>query len=652
MRGSDSHWVQVAPFDAVNLPRKLSADESTLEDPRRKVMPHPADLHVQQIVLNELLTQRHDRLNADGRTFSSSIPAVRWYSSRGEVVVTGPFEALSEPNVHAGEPSTLSFGYQIDMDVLEGDKTPSDQGKFRPFGECWRDFMGSLSQQCHAIGSQVHVLRLDAKRYYDNVQRYVVLDRLLTPLFDELNSSGIPLGFSEMFGLDVGEVKDAYARAFERLLMGFIFGFASRSPKHDGDVDRSSEAIGIPQGPVISAYIGTIALFPVDNCARQFIRRTSKPSEDGIYRPTAGYARHVDDIVIFADSEQAFGEMREALQAEAGLSSISLIHKGVRVRAGSPQAVMQQLNEGRGLAGSVPGWEPPLVGDGEAGWGMAQDMPDVDRQCALKMLWHPDLITNPSGVRAQVEAAMNAQDLRPSDLGLCARWLWWQVAQEGDGVTSQAIRDVWGRFWKLWDSVCQDHEWSPGFKKRGYQRLYAIEGLDRLLDPYPWVENGQALLEVPKNRALRKALGEVVCRPDFFTDVSAIENRSHLLRRSRLIVTKARRLVGTDSPRPPIDAHRADSVTSVEWLCIAAEALNSAGATSADGVWDPLNELRGRAKESTSFSAGLKLADGVRALLKSDEAACAESGAADVLGLAIEFVLNSAPRRSGLEVLE
>jgi len=42
-------------------------------------MPHPADLLVQQVVLNELLSQRHDRPSASGRIFSDSIPAVRWY---------------------------------------------------------------------------------------------------------------------------------------------------------------------------------------------------------------------------------------------------------------------------------------------------------------------------------------------------------------------------------------------------------------------------------------------------------------------------------------------------------------------------------------------------------------------------------------------
>jgi DNA primase catalytic core len=186
-------WQQTAPCDAVHLPRKLSADDKVLSDPRRKVMPHAADLHLQQFLMYELLTERHDFSHEGPRSFSDCIPAVRWFGTEGEVLVTG--------NVEEGEPSpallddergehneeVLSFAYQIDMDVLEGRRKPSDQGMFRPYIDCWRHFMSSLGRQARAIGPHVHVLRLDAKRYYDSIQRYVVRDRLLKPIEQDLN---------------------------------------------------------------------------------------------------------------------------------------------------------------------------------------------------------------------------------------------------------------------------------------------------------------------------------------------------------------------------------------------------------------------------------------------------------------------------------
>lgn len=655
-------WRQAAAFDAVNLPRKLSMEESVLNDPRRKVMPHPADLHIQQIFLNELLTERHDRISADGRTFSASIPAVRWYSSRDEVVVTGPFSALSAPALHVGEPATLSFGYQIDMEVLEGHKTPSDQGMFRPFGQCWHDFMNCLGQQCHAIGSQVHVLRLDVRRYYDTVQRFVVRDRLLAPLIKELTESGLPIGLADVLGLKDEQGGDGWAESLERLLMGFLFGYSYRSPEQDGQDAWSEETIGIPQGPVISAYIGTIALFPVDNCARSFIRENGSVSDSGQFVPRAGYARYVDDIVIFADSAQLLGQLREALQAEARLSSVALIHKGDRVRTGSPEQVMRQLNEGRVLAGSVPGWEAPLVGDGEAGWGLAQDMPRVDRQCALRMLRHPDLIANPPSIPLQVQAAMAAQDLRPNDLGLCTRLLWWWLAWKNEELAQWSSQKIWAEYWDLWEHACQGlaERWDKSFEQRGYHWLYAIEGLDRLLDPSPWVENGQTIEEVPKNRARRQALAQVVCRRDFFSffnGLAARENLSHLKRRTRLTTTKARRLSRQAASESVVSTHHIEAVTSVEWLCLAAEALHAIPASSGFEERQPLIELKDRQVARSHGNDGLERANAVRDLLRTTEEPgelgnkLGEDNEAVARGMAIDFVLNSAPGRKGLNIL-
>lgn len=628
-------WHQAAPFDAVHLPRKLTAEKDVLDDPRRKVMPHPADLHAQQLFLNELLTQRHDRLSASGQTFSACIPAVRWYASQQAVVVTGSYEDLNEPDLEWDEPKTLSFGYQIDMDVLEGDKTPSDQGMFRPFGQCWRDFMASVTHQCHAIGPRIHVLRLDAKRYYDSIQRYVVREELLKPLSAALRDQN-PEGFTSMFGLpaDLSELDGA----LERLLIGLIFGHEYHDPEVAGRVRRSEEVTGIPQGPVLSAYIGTIALFPVDDAARKFIRRTRTevPGSDGKRRPRVGYARYVDDVVLFADSEALLKELRELLQAKAAEHSISLIHKGERVRSGTPSQVMRQLNDGRGLAASVPAWEAPIVGDGESDWSLGDDLPKVDRQCALQMLRHPALMDRPEDIADQVKAAINAPDLRVSDLGLCARWLWWHVAAVSRPADPVA---AWACFWTLWNEVCDGHDWASAFKERGYDMLFAVEGLDKLLDHNPWQSNGQFLTERAKSRNDRIALARLVFRPDFFECVRPATNSDHVKRRTWLVARKAWRLVG-DEPAPPVVAPQGNrELTAIEWLCLAGTLLINAPGDN------PLAALKGRKPVQR---AGLKLAhDVVNQLMEQDT----EKNADAQVGLAIDFVVRSARRDERLNVL-
>ena len=551
------------------------------------------------------------------------------------MVVTGTYEDLNEPDLELDEPKTLSFGYQIDMDVLEGDQTPSDQGMFRPFGQCWRDFMASLTHQCHAIGPRVYVLRLDAKRYYDSIQRYVVREELLKPLSAALRDHN-PEGFSSMF--DLAADSPELDGALERLLTGLIFGYEYQDPEVMGRTRRSEEVTGIPQGPVLSAYIGTIALFPVDDAARKFVRRTrtEEPASDGKRRPRVGYARYVDDVVLFADSEALLEELREVLQAKAAEHSIALIHKGERVRSGTPSQVMRQLNDGRGLAASMPAWEAPIVGDGESDWSLGDDLPKVDRQCALQMLRHPALMDRPEDIADRVKAATTAADLRVGDLGLCARWLWWHVT-----VIDQPANPVaaWECFWALWNEIFEDYKWTAAFKERGYDMLFAVEGLDKLLDPNPWQTNGQFLTERDKSRNNRIALARLVYRPDFFECIRPAKNSDHVRRRGRLVACKAWRLVG-DEPAPMVVAPQDNrNLTAIEWLCLAGTVLINA---SGD---DPLAALKGRKPVQQD---GLALAHGVvDQLMAQDDG----TNAGAEVGLAIDFVVRSARRDERLNML-
>ena len=645
----DNHpWKQAAPYDAVHLPRKLTADPKVLDDPRRKVMPHPADLLVQQMLLNELLSQRHDRPSTEGQVFSDDIPAVRWYASRREVLVTGLRTPPNEFDDELDLPKTLSFGYQIDMDVLEGDQTPSDQGMFRPFGQCWREFMACLAKQCHAIGSRVHVLRLDAKRYYDSIQRFVVRDALLTPLNQAFSTYGVPEGFKHIFGLTEADQitwNAALEANLERLLVRLIFHHEYRDPDDEKKIQSSSELVGIPQGPVLSAYIGTIALFPVDEAARSFIHRTAEKGPNDVLRPRVGYARYVDDIVLFADNEDLLRQLRELLQAKAAERSIDIIHKGERVRTGSPQEVMRQLNDGRGLAPSVPPWDVPLVGDGETDYGLDGELPEVDRQCALQMLRRVALLREPNEIARHIRAVLDAPDLRAGDLGLCARWLWWQVAATADPDGSVATsKRLWDRFWDLWNEVCGEHPWFKEFEQRGYNWLFAVEGLDKLLDNHPWQANGKILAEREDDRKLRLHLAGQVCEPKFIERVKPATNRVHVQRRARLVMRKAHRLVGTSGTHLP--PQQSDQLTAIEWLCLAGQSL---GQINTDPFDHPLNALRKRPPDD-----GLTRAQEVidQLIPPNDQGSTAPpKDSPQSIGLAIDFVLNSSPRSSELATL-
>lgn len=579
-----SRWESAGLYDAVHLPRKLSADAKVLDDPRLKVMPHPADLHLQQVLLNELLTQRHDQLTAAGKMFSEYIPAVRWYSSQQRVEVTGNEDELVALE---GEVPALSFGYQVDMDVLEGRRPPSDQGMFRPYGQCWRAFMESLYKQSSAIGNRVHVLRLDAKRYYDSIQRYVVRDALLNPVKQALIGNGTDF-FQTLLGTPQTESPESVAERLVDMLCDSLFAYRYPDPD-SGDSKISQESIGIPQGPVISAYIGTIALFPVDLAARRFMRGHVYQGPDQTPLPRLGYARYVDDIVLLSDSEELLSELRQTLQVAASRLDITLLLKGDSVESGTPDEIMQQLNEGRGFAASLPAWEPPFVGDGESGWGLGGDLPQMDRQCALRLLRHPGLMDNPSKIHEKIREAILAPDLRPTDLGLCARWIWWEVATELIAQDANPGK-VWDRYWQLWRYVCEEHDWASEFEVRGYSWLYAVEGLDKLLAPNPWMENDQSQSQVPENRATLSTLASVVGTTNFFDKLPPhLVNHIHVRHRSRLVTMKARRLARPHEMPPASPPQGARQLTQIEWLCFAAEQLREPHANA-----HPINPLAGR----------------------------------------------------------
>lgn len=158
-------------YDAVWVPRSFGGSE-----PRLKLMPRPEDLTIQQYLLNEVLSERWDHSAFSDITFSRCVPAVRYYREERRTVTTG-FDLDGKGSWGELSARTLSFAYQIDMDVLEGRQPASSQGMYRPFHECWLDFMRSVSRQVSEIG-YVYSVRLDVKRYYDRLRRYVFRDSL------------------------------------------------------------------------------------------------------------------------------------------------------------------------------------------------------------------------------------------------------------------------------------------------------------------------------------------------------------------------------------------------------------------------------------------------------------------------------------------
>lgn len=236
--------------------------------------------------------------------------------------------------------------------------------------------------------------------------------------------------------------------------------------------------MGIPQGPVLSAWIGSVALFPVDEEAFRFMSSVNTDST------RAGYARYVDDIVLLAGDPETLANLREAVDRCARKLELTLLAKAEEIPAMSAEDFASYINEGRALAAYGPAWEPPLVGDGESGWDFWSAAPATDRQSALHLLHNVELYKASKSTLIQtVKTAFQASDLRASELPKASRLIWYSIAVEHLD-TSVRASDVLSQYLDTWDSCVYDAAWSLRPESNEWESpvLFSLEGLEHLID--------------------------------------------------------------------------------------------------------------------------------------------------------------------------
>ena len=480
-RLKEATFEPLEPLDAVFVARDFEKDE-----PRLKAMPSPEDLTLQQYMLSETLTERFDVSDAGDR-FSLSIPAVRFYRSSGASVTTAEDGTASERG------QTLSFAYQIDMDVLEGRAKASNQGIFRPYIECWREFIGTLRTTANRFDA-VYALRLDLKRYYDRLYRSTVQDALRVPFLEAVERLGRS-GRGEDFAPSFSHGRQNLAQSWVDWFCEQSFGYQYYHPE-TGRVCRAERSRGIPQGPVLSAWLATVALFPLDSDLRNVLEKVNLP--DGIIR--AGYARYVDDIFLIADSPEVLEELRAAVEDSCARLRLEAIPKGEMAPRMTPDEFSELLTEGKALIGSGPAREVGLLalGDGEAGFETWQET--IYRVSALVLLSDRRLYEfDGEAIKRQVFTALNAHDLRPAELAKASRWLWFAVAKERPA----SVQEAWRTYWSMWNEVAE--RLAPRIKVELCPwldpSLYALDGLELLF-------RSATTYDRNLSRAAEKARGE------------------------------------------------------------------------------------------------------------------------------------------------
>jgi DNA primase catalytic core len=497
-RLADATDVPIDPFDTIYVPRGFDQPEH-----RTKSLPGPEDLVLQQYVLAELLSERF------GSGYRNCIPAVRFSRRSKETITTG--ESKDTINFQ-----TLSFAYQVDTDVLEGWSTPRESGIFRHYWDCWQDFIGALRSRTSRMDGKIHSVRLDLKRYYDNIERAWVRDILLPSVQHAANQDGISEKLAHALSISQGTTPGEIASRIVEWMLKQSFGYDFYDPV-DGRVLNSAANVGLPQGPDLSAYLATIALFPVDRQMRSLLDRLNTDENS----PHAVYVRYVDDIILVADSEQVLTQLRSELEDALRGTNLQAVNKHGPVRPMSKTAFAASLTEHRAFTASMPAPGFCLSPDGDGAAYFEDGLPE-NRSDALIVLNDPRLyFATRSAVLSGISAALAVHgELRHNEFVKAARWLWYLLSQH----TYNSIHEAKSQFFALWQEAFGNTQIWNGIdvKERPWSdpAAYAIEGLDRLLSEkvLNWFRFTEGEKELIGQRLRR--LADLVALPDihcFFT---------------------------------------------------------------------------------------------------------------------------------------
>ena len=406
---------------------------------RLKAGPVASDALLQQYALIELL---RDRPGAPG--FSDRIPAVRFDRRTGG---KGIYRTGAE-----GETEALSFAYQVDMGIVNGEAPPVREGIFRPYFECWRAFIDHLDGKIRRYRHEdLQILRLDITGFYEYVRRDVIGDALQGPLERALaqfaQADRGPLGFAPLLLPDTGV--DAANRA--NVFTDFLLRHAFHGEHADPETGHAARLCGLPQGPDLSAYLANISLFDLDNMMSAEVRRIDAahkendaeserelggreandvpPAHDDLRRErrrdqcSAAYARYVDDIIIICPNADVAGLLRRKIETHLQLRGLSLNRKNPTPPLMTREEAREWLTDSRmGFGFSGPLADMPVTDTMDP----LADAGDIDRRTALGLLFDPELddLRRPEQIYERLERAFRAAEVRFGDRANAYRRLW------------------------------------------------------------------------------------------------------------------------------------------------------------------------------------------------------------------------------------
>ncbi len=435
---------------------------------RLKRGPVAEDALIQQYVLLELL---RDRIECPD--FARKIPAVRYSSERS------PLESIycTGNDQHT---EAVSFAYQIDMAIANGETPPRREGLFRPYFDCWRSFIDFIESKIKNFHhNELQILRLDITGFYDNVRRDVVQDALAKPLEAALNVLNVADGdiqaFAPLLLTNTMNSPESRAEGATEFLLRHSFGLSHFDPK-SGEVVTDDPRKGIPQGPDLSAYLANVSLFDLDAMMVREVARINGGLPEGA-TCGAAYARYVDDIVLVCQDIETASQLRRKVEAHLATLGLTLNRKNATpppMTRSQARAWITDNRAGFGFSGPLADLPTTDAMDplAEAG--------EINRKTALGLIFDPDL-DNPENLDRSLDRialALRAPDLRFNDRASAYRRLW--IFAANTAATSKAA-PLAAAFFDLFRRADSDLFMVTGLESRRDAAMACLEGLDRAL---------------------------------------------------------------------------------------------------------------------------------------------------------------------------
>lgn len=452
------------PMLSIKIPKKF-------DQYRLKTLYSHEQLIMQQYVLNELL--REDTY----RKYELSIPAVRYNPNRSCNIYTTGLDCYDF--YENSNNAAVSFAYQINMPVINGDFR-GNVGMFRPFYDCWKSFILFIRDGIDKISSDtIYKVKLDIRKYYENITNYSVRNILLPMLKEALGTVENRFQCMSDNSKDIGS-KENNAKYIVEWIIKELFNYKYYSAKNGEEKSSNSPFIGIPQGPNLSAYIANIVLFKLDKAVAEYVDNINKNYEKENYGEiVVRYARYVDDMVIVSGDPVYLNEIKNIIKNELSKLELELSPKTDDAEKITKEEAYEWLVSEKGGLGvsSIFDFAEEST---ESIVEEYEDYEVLDRRNALKLLYNITIDFNyidDSEKNNMIRSFFKTQDVRYNDIVRFSEMLIRHIIRNNTNDDSDIL--------DLYDQECAqgclDSSSDSMFKRQGIMFLAFLQGCINIL---------------------------------------------------------------------------------------------------------------------------------------------------------------------------